>query len=133
MRTQILVPDGTLAPAAGFCSAPKPLPTTLRSSPNFWHSSATLRAAQPEKSGTITSGPSPRTTELVLKSGSGWAAGADSRGAGSGLNDAVFTGDVAALKEFRSGGRNPAKTSCFWSGALTGFGVIDCGQLEGLS
>ena len=46
-----------------------------------------------------------------------------STGTGSGVNEAVLTGEVAALDAFRSEGRNSAKTSDFWSGAFTGFGV----------
>ncbi len=134
IRTQILVPEGTLAPAAGFCSAARPLPTILRSRPNFSHSKATRRVAQPEKSGTVTSGPSPSTTELEVKSPlAGCGSARTQPGQSRLVNDAVFTGEVAAPNEFRSEGRYPAKSSCFWSGAFTGLGVMIRGQREGLS
>ena len=45
-------------------------------------------------------------------------------GAGRLERDAGCTGDVAAPKDSRSEGRNPMKSSCFWSGGFTGLGVM---------
>lgn len=131
--TQILVPEGILLPASGFCSTASPLPTTFRSRPNFSHACAMRRTAHPEKSGTVTRGPSPKTTVLAAKpsAGSGSAAGrleADGWG-----KDAGKTGDVAAPSDSRSEGRNPKNSSGFWTGSFMGFGVTVRGHWEGLS